>query len=195
MLFDLIERALKDTVYESLIDDLYRFTLSNMIVCQQCGISRKSEEKFLDLVIQVKGVKGVKESLDKQFEFDRLDGTNKLFCEACMEKTDTLKGYRIQKLPPILTIDLNRFDFDYETMQRVKVNDRFEYPLELDLSPHLDPEALELPENCIYELKSIIIHRGGAYGGHYHAFIQDELSEGNWHLEMPASFKADPEII
>ena len=195
MLFDLIERALKDTVYESLIDDLYRFTLSNMIICQQCGVSRKREEKFLDLVIQTKGVQGVTQSLNQMFEFDKLDGDNKLFCESCNEKTDTLKGYRIQKLPPILTIDLNRFDFDYNTFQRVKVNDRFEYPLELDLSAHLDAEAVELPEDCIYELKSVIIHRGGAYGGHYHAFIQDELGEGNWHLEMPAEFKKDPEVF
>jgi hypothetical protein len=51
LLFDLIERALKDTVYESLIDDLYKGTLSNMIICQQCGVSRKSEERYLDLVI------------------------------------------------------------------------------------------------------------------------------------------------
>ena len=195
MLFDLIERALKDTVYESLIDDLYRFTLSNMIICQQCGISRKNEEKFLDLVIQVKDLQGVGQSLNKMFEYDRLDGDNKLFCDNCNEKTDTLKGYRIQKLPPILTIDLNRFDFDYNTFQRVKVNDRFEYPLELDLSAHLDPEAIEIPENCIYELKSVIIHRGGAYGGHYHAYIQDEIGEGNCHLEMPAEFKKDPEVV
>ena len=59
LLFDLIERALKDTVYESLIDDLYKGTLSNLIICQQCGISRKSEERFLDLVIQVKNIKDV----------------------------------------------------------------------------------------------------------------------------------------
>jgi hypothetical protein len=38
----------------------------------------------------------------------------------------------------------------------------------------------------------VIIHRGGAYGGHYHAFIQDELKEGNWHLEMPEQFLAEP---
>lgn len=92
MLFDLIERALKDTVYESLIDDLYRFNISNLIICQQCGISRKSEEKCLDLIIQVKGIKGVAESLCKLFEFDKLDGDNKLFCDNCNEKTDTLKG-------------------------------------------------------------------------------------------------------
>jgi ubiquitin C-terminal hydrolase len=115
MLFDLIERALKDTVYESLIDDLYRFSLINMIICQKCGVSRKREEKFLDLVIQTKGLQGVAHSLNQMFEFDKLDGDNKLFCESCNEKTDTLKGYRIQKLPPILTIDLNRFDFDYNT--------------------------------------------------------------------------------
>jgi ubiquitin C-terminal hydrolase len=70
-----------------------------------------------------------------------------------------------------LTLDLNRFDFDYNTLQRVKVNDRFEFPLELDVSPFLDPEAVEIPENCQYELKSVIIHRGGAYGGHYHAYV------------------------
>lgn len=53
----------------------------------------------------------------------------------------------------------------------MKLNDRFEYPLELNLADHLDPEASEDPENTVYELKSIIIHRGGAYGGHYHAYI------------------------
>ena len=195
MLFDLIERALKDTVYESLIEDLYRFTISNMIICQQCGVSRKSEEKCLDLIIQVKGINGVAESMCKLFEFDKLDGDNKLFCDNCNEKTDTLKGQKINKLPPILTVDLNRFDFDYNTFQRVKVNDRFEYPLELDLSAHLDPESVEIPENCIYELKSVIIHRGGAYGGHYHAYIQDELGEGEWHLEMPQEFKKEPEVV
>ena len=35
----------------------------------------------------------------------------------------------------------------------------------------------------IYELKSIVIHRGGAYGGHYFAYIKDDIGEGNWHLE------------
>jgi hypothetical protein len=38
----------------------------------------------------------------------------------------------------------------------------------------------------------VIIHRGGAYGGHYHAYIQDELKEGNWHIQMPAHFEKEP---
>ena len=77
----------------------------------------------------------------------------------------------------------------------MKVNDRFEFPLELNLSAYLDPEAVELPENCEYELKSVVLHRGTAFQGHYHAYIQDELREGNWHLDMPSDFKKEPSVI
>lgn len=34
-----------------------------------------------------------------------------------------------------------------------------------------------------YEISSILLHRGDAYSGHYHAFIRDTLKEGNWDLE------------
>lgn len=53
----------------------------------------------------------------------------------------------------------------------MKVNDKFSYPLELDLSPYLDSSAQEEPENCLYELKAVLIHRGGTYGGHYHTYV------------------------
>ena len=51
--------------------------------------------------------------------------------------------------------------------------------------------VLETPED-LYDLKAIIIHRGGAYGGHYHAYIHDSLGEGNWDLEIPESFHDEP---
>ena len=37
-----------------------------------------------------------------------------------------------------------------------------------------------------------MIHRGGPYGGHYHAYIKDDLKEGRWNLELPETFAADP---
>jgi hypothetical protein len=39
----------------------------------------------------------------------------------------------VQSLPPHLLIHLKRFRFDYEKMRQVKVNDRLEFPLELDV--------------------------------------------------------------
>lgn len=62
-------------------------------------------------------------------------------------------------------------------MGEKKLNDRFEYPLELDMSKYMNEEAKStlLNDELIYELKSIVIHRGGAHGGHYYAFIKDDL--------------------
>jgi hypothetical protein len=41
------------------------------------------------------------------------------------------------KTPPKhLIIHLKRFEFDFESMQQTKVNDRFEFPMELDLYPY-----------------------------------------------------------
>lgn len=31
-----------------------------------------------------------------------------------------------------------------------------------------------------YELSSVIIHKGGCYGGHYHVYIRDIDQMGNW---------------
>ena len=48
------------------------------------------------------------------------------------------------------------------------------------------------PEEMIYELKSIVIHRGSAYGGHYYAYIRDDLNEGNWNLEKQETYDNKP---
>lgn len=100
----------------------------------------------------------------------------------------------LTKVPPLLTISLSRFDMDYNTWQRFKLNDRFEYPLELDLKEFVSPD-LPKDESYNYELKSIIIHRGGAFGGHYFAYIKDDLKEGVWDLELPKEFEKEPKKI
>lgn len=51
VLFDIIERALKDTAYETLIQELYTGVLNNLIICQKCQIPRKRSENFLDLML------------------------------------------------------------------------------------------------------------------------------------------------
>jgi ubiquitin C-terminal hydrolase len=91
----------------------------------------------------------------------------------------------LSRFPPILQLNLSRIELDYATWQRKKINDRFEYPLELDLTSYADLE-LNLPnEDSQYELKSIVVHRGGPYGGHYHALIRDDVGLGVWDLELP----------
>lgn len=35
-------------------------------------------------------------------------------------------------------------------------------------------------DEALYDLFSVVIHVGGAYGGHYHAYIRDVDSLGTW---------------
>jgi ubiquitin carboxyl-terminal hydrolase 40 len=83
------------------------------------------------------------------FEYEKFFDSNRLTCDVCNEKTDSLMGAKIQRLPPVLNFCLLRFEFDFETMQRKKINDRFEYPLELNMAPFLDTEtSLEDVDSC-----------------------------------------------
>jgi hypothetical protein len=54
------------------------------------------------------------------------------------------------------------------TWRRIKVNDRFEFPLQFDLNPFME----ERGENLIYQLSGIVLHSGTAEGGHYTSSIR-----------------------
>jgi ubiquitin C-terminal hydrolase len=73
------------------------------------------------------------ESLKSYIQYDVLEGQNAYFCDQCQKKVAIQKRTILKKLPNVLIIVLNRFDFDYRSMTRVKLNDYFEYPQSLDL--------------------------------------------------------------
>ncbi len=109
-----------------------------------------------------------------------MSGDNKIECENCESRQDSMMGTKLKSLPPVLTLSLSRFEFDYEILDRVKIFDVFKFPLELDLSDRLSPEDAKdlLPDALRYELAAVLIHRGNAHGGHYHAYIRDVMKEG-----------------
>lgn len=188
ILFDAFEKCFKGTDFASFIPDMFFGKQSNFVQCQECGTKRNQTEDFLQLNLQVANCKGVAESLSQLLEVEEMNGDNQVTCESATcqgEKTDSRRGMELTKLPPVLTFCLNRFEFDFDTLQRYKLNERFEYPLELDMSEYLTEDVKQnLPEDeTNYELKSIIVHWGGAQGGHYWTYIKDDLQEGNWYLE------------
>jgi len=57
----------------------------------------------------------------------------------------------------------------------VQINDRYEFPDELDLDvddgKFLAPGADRSVRN-LYKLHSVLVHSGGVHGGHYYAYIR-----------------------
>ncbi|XP_074811170.1 ubiquitin carboxyl-terminal hydrolase 47 isoform X3 [Natator depressus] len=90
------------------------------------------------------------EALHAFIQPEILDGPNQYFCERCKKKCDARKGLRFLHFPYLLTLQLKRFDFDYTTMHRIKLNDRMTFPEELDMSTFIDVEDEKSPqtESC-----------------------------------------------
>ena len=65
-----------------------------------------------------------------------LEGDNAYFCEKCDKKRDTLRRQTIKRLPNTLFLNLKRFEFNFDTMSKIKINDYCEFPNTLDMSKY-----------------------------------------------------------
>lgn len=76
------------------------------------------------------------------------------------------RRYSYRKLPVYLPIVLLRFKYDEEQKRNVKVNTRVDVPEELVLNENGNSS---LPVQ--YKLCAVIVHSGGASGGHYYSYL------------------------
>lgn len=65
-----------------------------------------------------------------------LDGENAYACEKCAAKVATLKRVVFGTLPDTLTIHLKRFEMNYETWTKVKLNTECTFKETLDMWPY-----------------------------------------------------------
>ena len=54
-------------------------------------------------------------------------------CSACKSKVSIEKKQCIRNLPNTLILHLNRITFDLDTLRNVKLNDRLEFPNEINV--------------------------------------------------------------
>ncbi|RNA39982.1 ubiquitin carboxyl-terminal hydrolase 40 [Brachionus plicatilis] len=186
ILFTAIEQSLVNTKQSKLIQNLYRGTCINKIKCLSCLNVFEREEEFLDLAVSVQGSPNLNNSLHNSFVIrEKLEGNNKYRCEKCNNQyCDAEKYCQLKSLPPILTLSLLRFTYNLTTFQRIKETGRFEFPFEINLKEYMEDSIKSKISNdsTIYELFSVIIHSGSAYGGHYHCYIRDFDKIGKWTL-------------
>ncbi|NWR50197.1 UBP40 hydrolase, partial [Regulus satrapa] len=183
ILFSALETSLVGTSGHDLINRLYHGTVVNQIVCQECKNVSERQEDFLDLTVAVKGVAGLEEALWNMYvEEEYFENDNLYRCGACDKLVEASKSAKLRKLPPFLTISLLRFNFDFEKCERYKETSCYTFPLQINLRPFCEQTEMDDSE-YMYELFSVIIHKGGCYGGHYHVYIRDVDELGNWQLQ------------
>lgn len=129
-------RVADNVVQEKLLSQFFGGALSNQIISKDCTHVSEREENFFTLSLDIKNKKSILESLALYVEGDMLEGDNKFHCSECNAKVDALKRCCVKNLPDNLIVHLKRFEFDLETMKRIKLNDSCQFPMILDMEPY-----------------------------------------------------------
>ena len=192
-LMDKLESEMKGSKNEHSIRNHFGgIQITECIGKESCKHKSERAEAFMTLPVQVKNKKSLIESLESFVEGEILEGDNAYECDYCQAKVTALRRVCIKHLPNILIIVLRRFEFDFDTMNRLKVNDYCEFPMEIDMEPYTQ-EGLERKEMMKeqkeflnrkhsddyykFKLKGITIHAGTAEVGHYYSYIKNRKTE------------------
>ena len=175
-ILDKIENRLKKTKNENLVKYFFQGSQNDILTFQDgCTHHRINVNNFYSIQLQVQNKKNIYESLDTLTEGELMNGDNSIFCPKCNKKFPAVKSQKFKTLPRMLIFVLKRFEFDYDTLKKVKINDYYEFPQELDMSKYIMEENNdEKDDKNKFVLKSVVVHMGNSEQGHYYAFIRKE---------------------
>ncbi|CAD5113238.1 DgyrCDS2416 [Dimorphilus gyrociliatus] len=154
VMFDALETQWAETDQANLINKLYQGYIIDYVKCLECGYESAREDTFLDIPLVIRPFgsdishRSVMESLEAFVTPEKLEEPNQYECSKCKEKRDAHKGLKFKKLPHLLTLQLKRFDFDYQTMHRIKLNNRMEFPTTLFLNKLIHEESDKSNGRC-----------------------------------------------
>ena len=135
LLFDEIERIIKFGNNSKLLDNIFGGKLCHQLVSLEYDKPFKSErdERFLSLSLGINDLRTLYDALDDYVKEEVMDEDNKYYCEEYDQKIEVMNKCALKSLPKILLITLKRFGYDNTTFQRIKLNDYFEFPQEIDM--------------------------------------------------------------
>jgi hypothetical protein len=145
VLFDNLEGSFKGTEVENAIDEIYAGEMVDYVKCIDIDYQSERRDKFLDCSLAIrpygssKSMRSLNECLEHYLEPEILDGDNKYYAESVERKVDAIKGLKFSRLPPILSVQLKRFVYDFsgDSIIQMKINDEVKFPLILDLNKYV----------------------------------------------------------
>ncbi|KAI9484595.1 cysteine proteinase [Zychaea mexicana] len=177
VLQDALEVKMKNTPADGAIKKLFEGKMKSFIKCINVNYESSRSEDYYDIQLNVKGCKNLEESFKDYVAEETLEGDNKYMAEG-HGLQDAKKGVIFESFPPVLHLQLKRFEYDIQKDAMVKINDRHEFPLEIDLEPYLSDDA-DRSQSHKYALHGVLVHSGDLTGGHYFAFVKP-TKDGKW---------------
>eukprot|EP01065_Artemidia_motanka_P019475 TRINITY_DN23158_c0_g1_i1.p1 TRINITY_DN23158_c0_g1~~TRINITY_DN23158_c0_g1_i1.p1 ORF type:complete len:1311 (+),score=526.32 TRINITY_DN23158_c0_g1_i1:88-4020(+) len=170
---DRLEERMKGTPCAGALDALFKGIAANVIECCDIDYTSSTEETFYDLQLNVKGCPTLTSAFEDYVQHEMLDGDNAYAVDGHgMQSARRRCAFR--KMPPVLMLHLKRFEYDVRSSRQTKINERQEFPLELDVGPYLPSETPA--DGSTYLLHAVLVHSGDASSGHYYAFVRPDIN-------------------
>uniref|UniRef100_A0A0N5B3Q9 Ubiquitin carboxyl-terminal hydrolase 7 n=1 Tax=Strongyloides papillosus TaxID=174720 RepID=A0A0N5B3Q9_STREA len=181
VLLDNLELKMKNTSVADAIPNLFKGTLKSYVRCTNVDYESCRYETVYDVQLNIKNCKNVIECFENYVEAEPLDGANK-YDAGEHGFQDAVKGLIFLDLPKVLYLHLMRFRYEPQAETYMKVNDRCDYPAVLDLNKYVERQEGD-KTNYKYHLHGVLVHSGDFSGGHYVAYINTGLYDGEqrWH--------------
>jgi len=168
VLLDNMESKMKETCVEGTIPKLFEGKMLSYIKCKHVDYMSSRTEPFYDIQLNVKGKKSIHDSFQEYITQETLEGDNK-YDAGQHGLQDADKGVMFLNFPPVLHLQLLRFQYDHTADTNIKINDRFEFPERLDLDPYL--QTADKADPAEYILHAVLVHSGDNHGGHYVVYL------------------------
>jgi ubiquitin C-terminal hydrolase len=197
ILADKIETSLKKSPFLGILRSVFLGQICNLIKCKGCGYVKTNTEDFFNLSLEIKGMRTIAESLDKLVEPETISDYT---CDSCKNKVDISKRALLRSLPNVMFLSLKKMYFDLELLTNVKIHNRYEFPMTLNLKRYMyvpeetkgdandvdsdnktektaATDALLSDEDYEYKLVGVVIHKGNADYGHYISLINSNRGD------------------
>ncbi|BDD63108.1 hypothetical protein MAP00_008050 [Monascus purpureus] len=182
LLFDRWEAQILDPEDRKKFRSFYGGQLVQQIKSKECPHISERLEPFSAIQCDIKGKLCLEDSLQAYVEGEIMQGDNKYSCTSCGRHVDAVKRACLKDIPDNLIFHLKRFDFDMLTMLRSKINDEFQFPEHIDMSPYkvesLSEPSADVPQD-IFQLVGVLVHSGTAESGHYYSYIRKRPTDGS----------------
>ncbi|KAJ2813073.1 ubiquitin-specific protease ubp15, partial [Coemansia furcata] len=175
VLQDNLETKMKGTVVDGAVAKLFEGKMKSYIRCVNVEYESSRVENYYDISLNVKGCNTLRDSFANYCEVETLNGENKYQAEG-FGLQDAKKGVIFESFPPVLQLQLKRFEYDFRRDAMVKINDRHEFPPTIDLGEFLSDDA-DRSQSWNYVLHGVLVHSGDLHGGHYFGLLRPNVEE------------------
>ena len=187
LLFDRWESQILSNEAKKEFRQFYGGQLVQQIKSRDCEHVSERTEPFSAIQCEIQGKSSLVDSLNAYVEGEMMEGDNKYSCSSCGSYVNAVKRACLKDIPDSLIFHLKRFDYDLMTGMRNKINEHFEFPRDIDMTPYTvdylkDPQQKPVPDR--FTLVGVLVHSGNAEAGHYYSYIRERPHSGDSWVEF-----------